>query len=74
MATRSASINCTIIPKRQQKHYSYNESVDESAELITNEPVEVEKESPAEENESIENVGLNELRGPAGIRRLKAGV
>ena len=64
MTTTSAGISCMSVPKRQQKHYSYNESLDESAELITDEPVEVEKESPAEENELIEKVDLNNTEAP----------
>lgn len=43
-----------IIPKRRQRHYSCDESVDEPARLIENEPVEVEAEVPAEENQPIE--------------------
>jgi hypothetical protein len=42
-------------PKKKDKHYSYNESVDETAKLIDAEPVEVEAEVPAEENEPIES-------------------
>jgi hypothetical protein len=45
-----------IIPKRRQKHHSYDESVDEPAKLLENEPVEIEAEIPAEENQPIENV------------------
>jgi hypothetical protein len=44
------------IPKRRQRHYSYDESVDEPAKLIENEPVEVEAEVPAEENEPVERI------------------
>ncbi|HUB64321.1 MAG TPA: hypothetical protein VL996_07735 [Methylocella sp.] len=40
---------------KKDKHYSYNESVDETAKLIDTEPVEVEAEVPAEENEPIES-------------------
>lgn len=42
-------------PKRG-KHFSYDESVDESAALIKEEAVEVEAEVPAEENEPVESV------------------
>lgn len=41
-------------PKQRQKHQSYNENVDEPAKLIDNEPVEIEREAMAEENESVE--------------------
>ena len=37
------------------KHYSYNESVGETAKLIGAEPVEVVAEAPADENEPIES-------------------
>ncbi len=41
-------------PKRRQKHYSYDESLDEAAKLIGDEPADVEAEAPAEENEPVE--------------------
>ena len=44
------------VPKRRQKHLSYDESVDESAKLIEGEPVEIEQEVPAEENEPLESI------------------
>ncbi len=43
-----------LVPKRQQKHYSYDESVDESAKLIADEPAAIESETPAEDNEPTE--------------------
>jgi hypothetical protein len=46
-----------IIPKRRRKHYSYDESVDEPAKVIADEPVEIERETPAEENEPVERGG-----------------
>jgi hypothetical protein len=45
-----------IIPKRRQRHYSYNESVDEPAKLIEDEPVEIEEEVPAEEKRPVEGI------------------
>jgi hypothetical protein len=44
------------VPKRRRKHLSYNESVDESAKLLEDEPVEIEQEVPAEENEPLESI------------------
>jgi hypothetical protein len=44
------------VPKRRQRHYSYDESVDEPPKLIEDEPVEIEEEVPAEENEPLERV------------------
>jgi hypothetical protein len=43
-------------PKRKDKHYSYDESVDEAAKLLEDEPVEIEHAIPAEENEPVEHV------------------
>ena len=43
-----------VVPKRRQKHYSYDENVDEPAKLIEDEPVEIEEERPAEENRPVE--------------------
>jgi hypothetical protein len=43
-------------PKRRQKHYSYDESVNEAAKLIDDEPADVEEEVPAEENEPLQRV------------------
>jgi len=48
--------NRTIGPKQRQKHHSYDESVDEPAKLIDDEAVEVEREAPAEANESAETI------------------
>jgi hypothetical protein len=41
-------------PKARAKHLSYDESVDEAAKAIDAEPVEIEAEIPAEENEPVE--------------------
>lgn len=53
-----------IVPRRRQRHYSYDESLDESAKLIADEPVEVEKETPAEDREPIERIEPNDSAGP----------
>jgi hypothetical protein len=53
MDVASRSRSGAIGPKRQ-KHYSYNENIDEPAKLIADEPVEIEREVPAEERESVE--------------------
>jgi hypothetical protein len=47
-------------PRKKDKHFSYDESVDEDAKLIDAEPVEVEAEVPAEENEPIEGTTQND--------------
>jgi hypothetical protein len=41
-------------PKKDNRHYSYNESLDESPKLIEQEDVEIEEAVPAEENVSEE--------------------
>jgi hypothetical protein len=43
-----------IIPTRRQRHHSYDESVDQAAKLIEDEPTDVEAEIPLERDESIE--------------------
>jgi hypothetical protein len=61
-AARSA--NSGIIPKRRQRHHSYDESVDESSKLLENEPVAVESETPAEDNQPIERDEQDETSIP----------
>ena len=53
-----------IVPKRRQKHYSYGESLDEAGKLIADEPVEIEREVPAKENEPVEGTEANDATGP----------
>jgi hypothetical protein len=45
-----------IGPKRRERHYSHDESVNEPAKLIEDEPVEIEQENPAEENEPLQEI------------------
>ncbi len=55
-----------IVPKRRQRHYSYDESLDESARLIADEPTAVESETPAEESEPTERIeDTNPAESPA---------
>jgi len=42
------------IPKKRRMNYAYDESVDEPARLVEDEPVGVEAEVPAAENEPVE--------------------
>jgi hypothetical protein len=51
-------------PKRRERHHSYDESVHEPAKLIEQEPVEIEEEIPAEENESVERAEENNKSDP----------
>jgi hypothetical protein len=54
MQPTARSKKSEIIPNKRQRHHSYDESVDEPAKLIEDEPAEVEAEVPAEENEPVE--------------------
>lgn len=55
-----------IVPKRRQRHYSYDESLDEPAKLIADESTAVESEIPAEESEPIERIEeTNPAESPA---------
>jgi len=49
-----------LIPKKRAKHYSYDENVNESPELIEDEAVDIEASIPAEENEPIETIDQDE--------------
>jgi hypothetical protein len=55
-------------PKEKDKRYTYNESVDETAKLNDAEPVEVEAEVPAEENEPIDSTSRERQSSSAAIR------
>jgi len=60
MATTAGDGNARIVPKRRKRHHSYDESVDEPAKLLENEPVEIEEATPAEENEPVEGAKEND--------------
>ena len=64
MKVDSIAMECAIVPKRRQRHYSYDESLDEPGKLIADEPVEIEREIPAEENEPVEGTEANDSTGP----------
>lgn len=49
----TAGSHGSVIGPKQRKHHSYNENVDEPAGLIKDEPVEIEREVPAEESEPV---------------------
>ena len=53
------SITAVIGPKRREQHHSFDESVNEPSKLIEDEPVEIEEEVPAEENEPLERIDEN---------------
>ena len=65
MTATAAAMQHTIVPKRRQRHYSYDESLDEPGQLIADEPVEIEGETPTEERESEERAEAGEPGAPA---------
>jgi hypothetical protein len=52
------------VPKKRQKHHSYDESVDEPAKLIEDEAVDIEEAVPLEENEPVEGADEKNNVGP----------
>lgn len=50
-------------PKQKQKHYSYNENVDEAGKLIDRETTDVEHEAPSDDRESIETPPKDDKTG-----------
>jgi hypothetical protein len=67
MEVDTVAMEREIVPKRRQKHYSYDESLDEAGKLIADEPVEIEREVPAEENEPVEGTEANDSTGPSAF-------
>jgi len=59
METATGDERSKVGPKRQKRHYSYNEDVDEPTKLIADEPVEIEQGVPSEENEPVEGIEEN---------------
>jgi hypothetical protein len=53
--------------KKDQRHLSYDESCDEPARLIQNEPVDIERETPADDTEPVEEVPNNDTNTPAAF-------
>ncbi len=56
MQLTADGLHALAVPKRRQRHHSYDETVDEPPQLITDEATEVEAEHPAEENEPVERI------------------
>lgn len=44
----------TTGPKQRQRHYSYDENVDEAGKLIDKETTDIEHEQPADDNDAVE--------------------
>jgi len=64
MKAAAAALHRAIVPKRRQRHYSYDESLDEPGQLIADESVEIEGETPTEERESVETAEAEEPGAP----------
>lgn len=45
-----------VVPKPRKKHVSHNENIDEPAKLIDEDSVEIERESPSEDNDPVEGI------------------
>jgi len=65
MKAAAAAMHRAIVPKRRQRHYSYDESLDEPGKLIADEPAEIEAETPTEERDSEERAEADEPGAPA---------
>ena len=59
MAAINDAMWYALVPRRQ-RHYSFDESLNEPAGLLADEPVELERETPTEENEPVESVEPSE--------------
>lgn len=64
MKTANADRRTQIVPKKRQRHHSYDESVDEPGKLLEQEAVETEKETPAEDAEAIERLEPEDSDSP----------
>ncbi len=67
MKTATRRRSASNIPKRRQKHYAYDESVNEPATLIEDEPVDIEEAAPAEENEPVESIEKDTVPDPSAF-------
>jgi hypothetical protein len=64
METVEDNIEAEVVPKKRQKHHSYDESVDESAKLLEQEAVEIEREIPSEDTPLIERIEPDDREAP----------
>jgi hypothetical protein len=55
MALNRLPSDCAVGPKQRQHHRSYDENVDAPPQLVEREATETQRESPAEDNESVED-------------------
>jgi hypothetical protein len=56
MRTTAGGDRDSGVSKRRRRRNAYDEGADEPGKLIDMEPVEVETEAPAEENEPVETI------------------
>jgi hypothetical protein len=54
VAEASGGANRRTIPKKRQRHHSFDESANEPASLIPDEATDIEAERPVEEDEPVE--------------------
>jgi hypothetical protein len=52
-------------PKKRPQHYSYDTNLDEPAELLRQEAVDIEEETAAEDSEPIERPDREDVSPPA---------
>ena len=52
-------------PKKRPRHYAYDTNLDEPAQLLRQEAVEVEEETAAEDSESVERPDAEDASPPA---------
>jgi hypothetical protein len=64
METVTDNIQAEVVPKKRQEHHSYDESVDESAKLLEQEAVEIEREIPSEDTPLIERIEPDDREPP----------
>lgn len=55
MAPNRLPNDCAVGLKQRERHRSYDDNVDEPARLVEHEATEIQLESPAENNESVED-------------------
>ena len=63
MPSQTTSAWTMVGPRGRKRHP--DESVDEPAKLIEQEPVEIEKETPSDESRPVENIDENNADTPA---------
>jgi hypothetical protein len=52
-------------PKKRPRHYAYDTNLDEAAQLLQQEAVDIEEEIPAEDSEQIERPDPEDVPPPA---------